>query len=413
MKPYTFTRSYEMFEEAKEVIPGGIYGPRSPTFLTFGSYPAFLSRGEGCRIWDVDGNEYIDYMCSFGTNVLGLRHPKVEAAARAQMEKGDCFTIPSDRWIEAAHAIVDRIEGLDWTVFSKNGTDVTNYAVRLARVHTNKRIILTAQGSYHGNGSWCVPMTTGIPEEYLSLTKKFNYNDPDSVRLAFEENAGDVACAVITPMRHDTFFDIEYPSKEFLAALRECCDQEGALLISDDIRCGFRLDMRGSHVFFGYEPDVACFGKAMANGYPIAAALGKAELKESATMVFFTGTHFFSAVPMAAMIASLQAIEEENAIAHIEEMGNMLKAGMESQAREQGVPICYSGPPSIPFMTFKVDNAFDISCFFGAEASKRGVFLHPHHNWFLCAAHKKEDIEKTLEVTGECFRLTGEKLNNG
>jgi glutamate-1-semialdehyde 2,1-aminomutase len=408
MKEYTFTKSYEMFEKAKELVPGGIYGPRSPNFLTFGSYPAFLQRGKGCHIWDVD--EYIDYMCSFGTNVLGLQHPKVDAAAKAQMEKGDCFTLPSDLWLDTAQAMVDKVDFAAWTVFGKNGSDVTNFAVRLARHKTGKKLILMAQGSYHGIGPWCVPITAGIPSEYTDLTKKFNYNDPESVRKAFDEFAGQIDCVVLTPMKHDTFVDIEYPTKEFLATVRECCDKEEALLISDDIRCGFRLNLGGSHEFFGYEPDLACFGKAIANGYAIATLVGKEELKVPAQSIYFSGTHFFSGVAMAAMIASLKALEEENAIEQMKNMGNLLREGIEDKAKKHDIEISYSGPPAIPYLVFGNDISFNKARYFCGEAAKRGIFLHPHHNWFLCAAHKTEDIEKTIDVIDICFGMTKEKF---
>jgi glutamate-1-semialdehyde 2,1-aminomutase len=412
MALYDFTRSYQMLEEAKKVVPGGIYGPRSPSFLTYGSYPAFMVHGEGCRVWDVDGNEYIDYMCSFGTNVLGLRHPKVEAAARAQWDKGDCFTLPTDRWVEAAHAIVDRVEVADWVVFGKNGSDATNYAVTVARAFTGKKIILKAFGSYHGIGPWCVPIPVGIPEEITALTKQFPYGDLNAARALFEAHKDNIACVIITPMKHDTFQNIEFPTREFLDGVRKLCDEQGALLISDDIRCGFRLDMGGSHVYFGYKPDMVTFGKAMANGYPIAVATGSERLKEIAQRVFYSGTHFFSGVPMAAAIACMKAIEEEGAIAHMAEMGKLLRQGLDEQSKKYGVPVTNSGPPAIPYMIFAKDMNFDKARYFCGEAAKRGIFLHPHHNWFLSAAHKQADIEKTLKVTDECFKLTKEKFGD-
>ena len=144
METYSFDKSYEMFEQAKKYVPNGIYGPRSPLGLTFGSYPCFLVKGKGSHIWDVDGNEYIDYMCSFGTNVIGLCNEEVDAAARDQMERGDAFTLPSNRWNEMAEYLVNLIHGQDWTAFAKNSSDVTTYATTVARGYTGKNKVIVA-----------------------------------------------------------------------------------------------------------------------------------------------------------------------------------------------------------------------------------------------------------------------------
>src|SRR5665647_673182 len=170
MTVYSFDKSYAMLEEARKVIPNGIYGPRTPSFLTYGSYPCFLARGKGSHIWDVDGNEYIDYMCSFGTNILGICNEEVDQAAMDQMKKGDCFTLPSNRWNEMAEYMVNLIEGQDWVVFGKNGSDVTSFATTVARGYTGKNKIILANGAYHGAHFWCTHSEYGIPKEYQELS---------------------------------------------------------------------------------------------------------------------------------------------------------------------------------------------------------------------------------------------------
>lgn len=410
MKLYSFTKSYELFEEAKKYVPNGIYGPRTPAFLTFGSYPAFIKRGDGCRVWDVDGNEYIDYMCSFGTNLLGLKHPKVEQAAKKQMENADCFTLPSDQWIPLAKKMTETIHNGDWCVFGKNGSDVTSYSIAVARVFSGKWDIILARGSYHGSHSWCQPHGAGVPDEWKSHIHYIDYNDPADLKQVVGANSGKIAAIILTPHRHDAMRDQELPSAEFVATVNQLAAKENFLIIIDDIRCGFRLDLPGSAKFYGYNADLQCFGKAMANGYPIAVAMGTEKLKESATKVFFTGTHFFSGVPFAAAIATIDEIRASGAIEKIQKLGTMLMKGLTDAGESAGINVTLSGPPAMPYMTFPDDPTFEKNRYFCGEAARRGIFFHPHHNWFVCAAMEEKDIRHTLDVSSECFKLTRDKF---
>jgi glutamate-1-semialdehyde 2,1-aminomutase len=405
MDTYTFKKSYEMLDEAKKYIPNGIYGPRSPMFLTFGSYPCFLERGKGSHIWDVDGNEYIDYMCSFGTNILGIGHEGVESAARQQMERGNCFTLPSNRWNELAKRLVELTSGMDWTVFGKNGSDATSYAIAVARHHTKKRVILTANGAYHGAHFWNSHNPAGIPPEYQAFVEHFDFNDLDGIKAKFEEFSGDIAAVMLTPYHHPAMADQVMPNKGYFDGVRELCDKNGSLFIMDDIRCNFRLHINGSHVFFGVKPDIVTMGKAMANGHPISAALGIDELREAAEGVYFSGTHYFSAVPMAAALATMDIIEEEGVIEEVAKLGAMLKKGLKTAAEKSGISVNLTGHDAIPFMTFADDPVFEKNRLFCGEAAKRGIFFHPHHNWFLSSAHTDADIEKSIGVAEEAFEI--------
>ena len=408
---YEFHESYRLFEQAQKFVPGGIYGPRSPHFLAFGQYPAFIQRGKGCYIWDVDGNQYIDYMCSFGTNLLGMGHPAVEKAAAAQREKGDCFTLPSDLWVPMAEKMTRTIQDMDWLVFGKNGSDVTTHALTVARVFTGKKLILKARGSYHGSHFWCHPPGEGVPAEWRSHVAEFDYNNVQSLKAAADRADDDLAGVILTPHRHDALADQELPSKEFVRAVNNLKAEKGCCLIMDDIRCGFRIDIRGSHALYGFDADLACFGKAMANGYPIAVAMGRAGLKEAAQKIFFTGTHFFSAVPFAAAMATLDEIRASGAIEKIKKMGTALMDGLAARAAARNVGVTLSGPPAMPYMTFANDPAFEKNRFFCGAACRRGVFFHPHHNWFVCAALSKEDLDKTLDVAEICFQQVKEQFD--
>ncbi len=408
MKLYSFEKSYKMFEEAKRMVPNGIYGPRSPYFLTYGSYPCFFTRGRGSHVWDVDGNEYIDYMCSFGTNVLGMCNPEVDEAAMDQMKRGESFTLPTDRWNELAAVLVKQVRGMDWTAFGKNGSDVTTYATSIARQHTGRKTIINITGAYNGAHFWCSHSTAGIPEEYRAHVCSFNFNDLGGLEKLIGEHRGDIAGVMLTPHHHPAMADQVLPDADFYRGLEGLCKSEGIVFIMDDIRCGFRLHENGSHCYYGCEPDIICFGKAMANGYPISAITGKAAFKPAAEAVYFTGTHFFAAVPMAASIATINIINRDSVIKKLFDTGVKLRDGMLAQAKDAGLQVRYTGHPVMPFMRFENDADFSVNRLFCGEAARRGVFLHPHHNWFVCLGHSQADIDRTVEVAGECFKIVKE-----
>ena len=405
MKEFNLETSYKLFEEARTLVPNGIFGPRNPNFMVPGEYPCFFREGYMGHAVDVDGNEYIDYMCAFGANLLGYRHPKVDEAVKDQMSRGGLMTMPMDRWVELARLITETTPSADWVIFAKNGSDVTSWCVNAARVISGRTKILMAEGAYHGFHAWCVPMPTGIPDEHRSGIVTFKYNDLESLRAAVAENKGELAAIILTPMKHEVFSDIEMPVPGFYDEVRRLCDDEGMLFIMDDIRCCYRLKYEGSHEYFGADPDLVTVGKGIANLYPISVAYGKAKHLADATQVYHSGTHFYSAVPMAAAIATLDIIRTEGVIERVNTIGTMLKDGILEQATAHGLEVNYSGPPAIPYMTFAGDSSFQWNRIFCGAAVRRGVFLHPHHNWFICAGHTEEDIKKTLAVTDECFKI--------
>ena len=407
---YTFERSDTLMTRARRVIPHGIYGHQSPMLLTPDAYPSFLARGEGCRIWDVDGNAYIDFMCSYGPIVLGHCHPRVEEAVRNQLARADCMNLPGEVWIELAELLVEITPWADWAVFAKNGSDVTTWSLRVARAHTGRTKIVTAAGTYHGVGAWCTPSEAGITEADRADILTFTYNDLKDLRRVVTEHQGDVAGIILTPFRHEAFHDSEMPAPGFLEGVRALCDQEGIVLIFDDVRAGFRLHLGGSGEHFGVRPDLTCYCKAIANGYALAAGLGREELREAAKQVFFTGSYWTAGAPLAAGLATIQALRDEGGIEKMKAAGTRFCQGLDQQARSLGLAIKQSGPPAIPFMTFVGDEGFERSRLFCGECARRGVFLHPHHNWFLSAAHTEADIDEALAVTEVGFKAVKERF---
>jgi len=408
-----YEKSYQLFDRATRVIPGAIPGHQSPTLLVFGSAPCFIDRAEGSRFWDVDGNEYIDYMCAYGPMVLGYNHPKVEQAARTQLDRVDTCNLPSERYVELAERLVGVVPIADWAIFGKNGSDVTTYACRVARAHTGRSKVLMVDGCYHGIGAWCSSFTTGIMPEEQENMLKFDYNDTEGLLRLIGENKDDFAGVILTPFRHEAFHDSEMPKEGFFEAVRKACDDAGAVFIVDDVRAGFRMHIGGSLERFGVKPDLICFSKALGNGHPISACVGKDEVKDAASQVFFTGSFFTSAVPMAAALATLDEIEAADAIGVMYERGEMLKDGMYDQADTHGQRINYSGPEPIPFMKFKDEDGGDDwekSKLFCEVCYDNGVFFHPFHNWFISSAHSEADIKKTLDVTDAAFKRVKEEM---
>lgn len=411
-KLYTFERSEALMERASRVIPGGIYGHQNPRMLTWGSYPSFLARGEGCRIWDVDGNEYIDFMCSYGPIVLGHRHPRVEEAVRAQLAQADCQNLPSERWVELAELLVSITPFADWVVYGKNGSDATSYAIAVARAHTGRPKILMAAGAYHGSHPWCTPSPTGTVAGERQDIISFQYNDLSDLRRVVSEHRGQIAGLILCPFRHDAFHVQEMPAPGFHDGVRAVCDQEGIVLILDDVRAGFRLDIRGSGEAVGLRPDLACYSKAIANGYALSAVLGREQYREAAQNVFFTGSFFTAAASMAAAIATINTLREEGGIERITAAGMRLRQGLDQQARSLGLAITQSGPPAIPFLTFDADQGFERSRVWAGECARRGVFFHPHHNWFISAAHTDADIDEALVATEAAFKVVKEQFGD-
>jgi glutamate-1-semialdehyde 2,1-aminomutase len=354
----------------------------------------------------VDGREYVDFLCSFGPIVLGHAHPAVEAAVERQRALADCQNGPSPRMVELAERLVDLVLHAEWAMFAKNGTDATTLAVSIARAATGRRKMLVARGAYHGSAPWCTPRPAGTTAEDRAHLIPFVYNDLASVEAAADQAGGDLAGVLVSAFRHDARFDQEECDPAFARGVRALCDRRGAVLALDDVRAGFRLHLGGSWEPLGVRPDVSAYSKAIANGYPLAAVLGRDSLREAAQQVFATGSFWFAAVPMAAALASLEALEAEGGIERMRRAGTRLRDGLGRQARAHGLRIVQSGPVQLPFLTFAADTAagtFDRANVFTGEAARLGVWLHPWHNWFLSAAHTDDDVDLALDRTDAAF----------
>jgi len=412
VEPHVGSADAALCERGQRVIPGGMYGHLNTSRIA-PDMPQFFSRGDGCHIWDVDGNEYIDFMCSWGPIVLGHRDMEIEGAADTQRRFGDCLNGPAPVMVELAELLTATVRHADWAMFAKNGTDATSLCVALARMATGKRKILMATGAYHGTAPWCNPTTAGMLPDDRAHVLRFRYNDLESVRAAVAEAGDDLAGIVVCPFRHDVRFDQEMVDPEFARGLRTICDMAGAALIVDEVRAAFRLHHGSSWEPLGVDPDLSAWSKALGNGYPIAAVLGSDAFRTAATHVFATGSFWFSAVPMAAAIATIHALKARDAVRVMEAMGTRLRTGLESQAAHHGVSIRQTGPVQIPFMTFIDDPDFAKAELFAQETAAHGAYIHPTHNWFLSAAHSSADIDRALEATDQAFSAVRRQYGDG
>jgi glutamate-1-semialdehyde 2,1-aminomutase len=388
----------DLRRRAAAVIPDGMYGHMNVNRLP-PAHPQFYERSEGTRVWDVDGNEYVDFMCSFGPMILGYKHPRVEAAAAAQAAKGDTQPGPAPAMVELAELLVDRVAHADWAMFAKNGTDATTISLMVARAETGRNKVLAATGAYHGSAPWATIKMDGVAPEERANLHYYEYNDAASVERAIEEaGASDVAAIITSPFKHNAGFDQEEVDPAFARRLRELCDELGAALVIDEVRAGFRLHHGGSWEPLGVEPDLSGWSKGIANGYPLAAILGSERYADAASRIFVTGSFWYQAVPMAAAVATIETLRDEDAVAVMQRIGNRLRTELDQLAQEVGVPIRQTGPVQMPNLAFPGDVEFAKAATFSAAMLSRGVIVHPRHNWFLSGAHTDDDVDRFLEA---------------
>lgn len=393
---HKLSASGALYERANRVIPGGVYGHQSPVLTVPGAFPAFAQRAEGPYYWDVDGNRYIDYMCGYGPNILGAAHPEVEAAVRRQSELGDTFNHPTEHFVQLAEKLVELVDVADWAFFGKNGADMTRWAVRVARESTRRQVILRVEQAYHGTDSWSSDSLAGVIADDRRHVRTLPWNRPDILAELAREAGNDLAAIIVTPFHHPSYGDSVFASDEFRAAVHQVRETTGCLLIMDDVRGGFRLHLGGSHRVTGWEPDLICFSKAIANGYALAACVGRSEFKIAASRVFATGSFWTSAIAMVAALKTIEILERENGPAFLESQGRLLTEGMCRVARSHGIDLVASGPPALPFVRVAADASFRQQQRLCSLAVEEGLFLHPHHNWFLSLAHSPDVIEETL-----------------
>ena len=410
-----YTRSREAFLRAEKVIPSGIYGHQGPAegcFVPVEAFPFFSEKAQGSYFWDIDGNRFIDYMCAYGPNILGYNDPDVDAAAAAQRAKGDCVTAPNTKMIDFAELLIDTVNCADWAFFAKNGNDVTTMAVLTARAYTKRKKLIFFKGYYHGVSPWTQKIDyLGIIEEDVVNNIYLDWNDIVAVEEAFQKYRGQIAAVIGQPYMHNNFMDNALPAKDFWRKVRKLCTDNDVVLIIDDVRAGFRLDMAGSDHYFGFEADLICFCKALANGYNVSALCGKDSLKNAVSSLSYTGSYWLSAVPFAAGIACIEKMKRINCTQLLLEKGTALKNGLIETANKYGYDLRVSGVPSLFYLRIADDPTLMLHQEWVAECVKRGIYFTNHHNHFINASLSDEDIAMTIAVAVEAFSIIKEKYS--
>ncbi len=405
---FKYKKSQALFDRARKVIPNGIPGHFNPVVQKpDGSYPFYVHKASGSRFWDVDGNEFIDLMCAYGPMILGYGNAAVERAVDVQSSSADTCTLASPVMVELAEFLVDLIPMADWAYFAKNGADATNMAVFIARAATGRRKIVTIEGGYHGSSPWMQAEGRAgtMPEDQCEVIR-IPWNDVAALENTLDAEGDQVAAFISSPYHHPVYQDNEMPAEGYWASVHTVLKKHGVVSICDDVRCGFRIDMRGSHEYFGYTPDLSCYCKAIANGYPISAIVGSDSFREEASVIFQTGSFWFSAAPMAAALACLQSLQQENAPQKIMRTGRCLFSGMQKVAAAEGVKLVVSGMPSMAYLRTEHEQGIEFHQRLSGECVRRGLFLTSHHNLFLSAAHTETDVSQSLEIFGEALKST-------
>ena len=398
---YEVKKSDEYFTKAKKVIPGGIFGHYK--YAVRESGPKFFSKSEGAYFWDLDDNRYIDLMCGYGPSILGYNHPEVEEAFKSSSDKGNTVSIASPVMVDLASKLVDMVDIADWALFGKNGGDATSLAVMIAREFTGKKKIIKIDDGYHGVAPWMQDKNRpGVIASDSEHVIKIKWNDLEELENLLGQDNNDIACFISSPYDHPVSRDNSLPNEGYWEKVTSLCKAHGILTIVDDVRSGFRINLKGSNVAFGFSPDMICFGKAIANGHPLASLVGKEEIKTAAERVYFTGTQFFSAPPMAAAIATLNELEKVDAPTKLIDYGKKLNARLEAVASEKGFNLVSSGIPSMPYYRLE-GQSFETHIKWIDECVKRGVYMLSYHNHFISLAHKEEDIDFIESAARQAF----------
>jgi glutamate-1-semialdehyde aminotransferase len=399
--PLRLEKSLALFEEAKRLSPGGVMGIRRPYNFVPGEYPIFLDRGYAGHIVDVDGNDYIDMLCAYGPIILGFVEPEINAAVTARMAKGFCFSLVQPEQNQLEQRLIDLVPCAEQAILVKTGSDATSCAIRIARAATDRDKILRC--GYHGWHDWCVEVHGGVPEVVQQLTVEFPYGDVDALAQTLAQHRGQVACVIITPVGHPLAEPVMAPPAGYLEAVRDLCKQHGAVLIFDEIRTGFRVAMGGAQERYGVVPDLTTIGKAMANGYPISAVVGRREFMQvMEKKAFISSTFFPNSLEIVAALKTLEILEREHVPDVLWQRGTRFLEQLRGVVKDSGLAVTVSGIPPMPFLTFeRTDPQYkERRTRFYTECIRRGLFVQPYHHWYINYRHTEEDLARALEIIG-------------
>ncbi|QBG35212.1 aminotransferase class III-fold pyridoxal phosphate-dependent enzyme [Litorilituus sediminis] len=404
-----YSQSSKLLARAEKTVPlGSQTFSKSRIAYPKGVSPLFIEQGKGCQIWDVDGNQYTDFVSGLLSISLGYCNPAVDNAVIEQLKSGVTFSLPHKLEMEVAEQLVELIPCAEMVRFGKNGSDATSAAIRLARAYTQKEHVAVC--GYHGWQDWYIGSTTrdlGVPSATKALTHSFAYNNIDSLKAIFADNKDSIAAVILEPMNH------QFPQDGFLEQVRALCTEHNAVLIFDETITGFRYSMGGAQQLFNVTPDLATFGKGMANGYPISAVVGKKEIMRLMEDIFFSGTFAGETLSLAATKATLNFMLEHKVTEHLKQLGERLQSGLADIIDQLDAHswLSQSGHPAWSFLNIADKapySAIELKSLFLQEMAKRGILLGGGHN--LNYAHKASDIDTLLVAYQEVLTLLAKTI---
>ena len=421
------TRSRRLFETASHLFPGGVNSPVR-AFKGVGGTPRFLVRGEGSRVYDADGHDYIDYVASWGPLILGHANPRVVEAIERAAACGTSFGAPNPHEIELGELIRAAMPALEMLRFVSSGTEACMSALRLARAYTQRDRIIKFDGCYHGHAdsllvkagsgalTFGVPNSAGIPKDLAALTMVLPYNDAETLRAAFKDRGNDIACVIVEPIAGN--MGLVLPEPGFLAAIADLAHRHGALVIFDEVITGFRVAHGGAQSLYGITPDLTCLGKIIGAGLPVGAFGGRADIMRRLAPlgdVYQAGTLSGNPIAMAAGAAQLRELASVEAYERLEQAGAALEAGLRAAFSERSVPVQFNRVGSIFGLFFNDQRVRDVATVQRSDANAyatffhamldRGVYLAPSafEVGFLSLAHSRADIDDTVAAAKEAL----------
>jgi len=419
--------SKSLFQRAIRCIPGGVNSPVRAG-KAVGVDPLFISKAEGCHLWDADGKRYIDYVCSWGPMILGHCNPKIISVLEERLSKGTSYGAPTELEVEMAEIIIDMVPSVEMVRMVNSGTEAVMSAIRLARGYTGRDKIIKFEGCYHGHvdsllvssGSGVatlgIPGSPGVPKDLASHTISLAFNNLDAVNKAFEKYGKDIAAIIVEPIPGN--MGVIIPEMEFLEGLREITRENGALLIFDEVISGFRVGPGGAQEFYGIMPDLTCLGKIIGGGLPVGAYGGRREIMERVAPegdIYQAGTLSGNPLAMAAGLVTLKILKKGNIYHELEEKGKSLFSGLEDAALTAGLNVVVNHIGSMgsvffsegPVKDFKSAKRSDIGLFkrYYSAMLDRGIYLapSPFETSFVSTAHDEESIQETIKCAKEVF----------
>lgn len=396
-------KSERLYKRAQELIPGGMMGIRRPYNFVVGEYPIFFESAKGGKCTDVDGNEYIDMLCAYGPIIIGHREEEIdEAVIRQIREKGFCMSIVQEIQNKLAEKVISLVPCAEKVVFTKTGSDSTTLAGRIARAFTDKKKIVRC--GYHGWHDWCVETKGGVLPKCYEDTLEFEYNNLEQLEDIFKNNS-DIAGIIVTPLGHPNAHEVQRPKPGFLEGVKQLAEKNGAVLIFDEIRSGFRVALGGAQQFFGVTPHLSTFGKAMANGYEISMVAGRADIMDVLEhKAFVSSTYFNNTLPMVASLKTLEIMERDHILDVVAQKGKVFCDKVRKIVEKSGVDCVFSGEPWMPYITFNKteDGRYKKDRVkFYTELIRRKVFLQPYHHGYIAYRHTDADLNYAASMIEE------------